>query len=243
MARQDVLQDVLFLDIETVPFVPRFGELGEEWQRLWEEKSQYFRERNDQSVEESYARAGIYAEFGRVICIGVAYFQSAGEECELRVSGFCEDDEESTLRAFSLFLTRTAGKPFRRLCAHNGKEFDFPYLCRRMLINGVPLPPMLRIAGRKPWEIPHLDTMELWKFGDYKHYTSLKLLAAVFGIPSPKGDMDGSQVADVFWKDRDIRRIVSYCRKDVITLARVYQRLSGLNWIQDEHVVEVENIS
>jgi uncharacterized protein YprB with RNaseH-like and TPR domain len=138
------------------------------------------------------------------------------------------------LQEFAEFLEKYTRNPFRVLCAHNGKEFDFPYLCRRMLIQGIALPSLLQIGGLKPWEVPHLDTLELWKFGDYKHYTSLKLLAAVMGVPDSKDDIDGSEVGRVYWKEGDLDRIARYCRKDVITLARVYQRLTGVR--HTEHV-------
>jgi 3'-5' exonuclease len=233
------LHEILFLDIETVPAAPDWTGLEPSWQRLWEEKSRIFRERQQLELEESYGRAGIYAEFGKIICIGVGYFNQTPEGEELRVTSFSGDDEESMLREFGAFLDRVTRKPFRYLCAHNGKEFDFPYICRRMLACGIPLPRLLRIAGLKPWEVPHLDTMELWKFGDFKHYTSLRLLAGVFGIPDSKEDMDGSMVASVYWTDRDLGRIREYCRRDVSVLARVYQRLQGLEAIPEEAVIQV----
>lgn len=216
------LRSILFLDIETVPSYPTFEDLSPETQALWEEKSRYNRERSGQGPEESYQSAGIYAEFGKVICIGLGYFDVKEEGSEFRLSSFCGSDEKVLLENFARLLRSRAGKRFQRLCAHNGKEFDFPYLCRRMLINGIDLPDQLDIAGRKPWEVQHLDTMELWKFGDHKHYTSLKLLASVFGIPTPKDDISGSDVRRVYYEERDLERIDRYCRKDVVTLARIY---------------------
>ena len=227
----------MFLDIETVPMEPEWAGLEQAWQVLWEEKSMFYREKNGVALEESYERAGIYAEFGKIICIGLGYFQRTTEGDELRVSSFSGKNERELLTDFGAFLDRYTKRPFRLLCAHNGKEFDFPYLCRRMLINQLPLPTLLRISGKKPWEIPHIDTMELWKFGDYKHYTSLKLLAKVFGVPDSKDDIDGSQVGRVFWKDGDLARIDQYCRKDVVTLARVFQRLNGLDAVDQDNVV------
>ena len=126
------------------------------------------------------------------------------------------------------------------LCAHNGKEFDFPFLARRILVNELPLPAILDSAGKKPWETQYLDTMELWKFGDYKHYTSLELLAALFGIPTPKDDINGADIHRVYWEDHDLERIRIYCQKDVLTIARLFLKFQQQPGIEDEDVVYVE---
>jgi len=233
------LEEILFLDLETVPAVPDFSQLDEEFQQLWTEKSRFIREKNATSLEESYHSAGIYAEFGKIVCIGVGYFYRGTSGIAFRCTSFCGDDEKSILKDFSDLLRKRTNDPFRMLCAHNGKEFDFPYLCRRMLINSIDLPTLLDIAGKKPWEIGHIDTMELWKFGDYKHYTSLKLLAKLFGIPTPKDDIDGSQVRQVYWEEKNIERIASYCRKDVLTTAQLFLRYQGLPLIEAENIKEV----
>ena len=233
------LEEILFLDLETVPTVPDFSQLDEEFQQLWTEKSRFIREKNATSLEESYHSAGIYAEFGKIVCIGVGYFYRGTSGIAFRCTSFCGDDEKSILKDFSDLLRKRTNDPFRMLCAHNGKEFDFPYLCRRMLINSIDLPTLLDIAGKKPWEIGHIDTMELWKFGDYKHYTSLKLLAKLFGIPTPKDDIDGSQVRQVYWEEKNIERIASYCRKDVLTTAQLFLRYQGLPLIEAENIKEV----
>jgi uncharacterized protein YprB with RNaseH-like and TPR domain len=217
--------DVLFLDIETVPQFERFEDLPDESKKLWEEKSRYIRERRQVSITESYDDAGIYAEFGKIVCVSVGYFPD--ERTDLRLKSFYGHDERDILKRFCEMLQEYHHKPFRLLCAHNGKEFDFPYLCRRMLVNGIRLPELLNIAGKKPWEIPHLDTMELWKFGDYKHYTSLRLLASIFGIPSPKDDIEGSEVRGVYYTAGDLDRIERYCRKDVATVAMLIQAYRG----------------
>jgi len=234
------LHEILFLDIETVPQQPVFSALDDHWAELWEEKSAFYRERHGMPLEESYDRAGIYAEFGKVICVGVGYFNRSSDGEELRITSFSGDDEKEVLESFARFLGRHDRNPFRLLCAHNGKEFDFPYLCRRMITQGVALPRLLRLGGLKPWEVPHLDTMEMWKFGDFKHYTSLKLLAGVMGVADSKDDIDGSMVAQVYWTNGDLPRIDRYCRKDVATLARVFQRLTGTASIPEEQVIMVE---
>lgn len=227
MLSQLNLEEILFLDIETVPQTDSFEQLEEDWKSLWSDKSRLMREKHQTSLEASYESAGIYAEFGKIIVIGVGYLAWQHRERVFRTKAFSGHDEKEVLTAFAALLNKHTQNPFRLLCAHNGKEFDFPYLCRRMLVHGIPLPQLLNIAGRKPWEVAHLDTMELWKFGDYKHYTSLRLLARLFDIPTPKDDIDGSQVREVYWKDNDLARIERYCLKDVVTVAHLLTRFTG----------------
>lgn len=221
------LSEILFLDIETVSAHKTFDELSPYEQSLWEEKSKFTRERKQITLSESYQEAGIHAEFGKIVCISVGHFQELSGQLQYRTHSYFGHDERALLEDFASMLNRKGGKAFRLLCAHNGKEFDFPYIGRRMLINQIRLPEMLNLAGKKPWESAHLDTMELWKFGDYKHYTSLKLLAHVFGIPTPKDDIDGSQVNAVYYEEQDLNRIELYCRKDVITIAKLFLAYRG----------------
>lgn len=230
-------EEVLFLDIETVPQYKSFEDLDETTRNLWEEKSRFTRERRSLELADSYQEAGIYAEFGKIVCISAGYFSNRNGERNFRVSSFFGHDEKIILKDFAEMLSKCHQHPFRILCAHNGKEFDFPYICRRMLVNGMTLPAMLDIAGKKPWEIPHLDTMELWKFGDYKHYTSLKLLAHIFGIPTPKDDIDGSQVRGVYYDEGNLDRIETYCKKDVITVARIFMAYRGEEVFNEEEVL------
>jgi DNA polymerase elongation subunit (family B) len=133
-------------------------------------------------------------------------------------------------------LEACSSKKDLSLCAHNGKEFDFPYLSRRMMVNGISLPAVLDNAGKKPWEVKFVDTLELWKFGDYKHYTSLELLAYLFGIPTPKDDIDGSMVAGIYYQEKDLPRIARYCEKDVLTIIRLLLKFAGQDTIAEEHV-------
>ncbi|MFN0032618.1 MAG: 3'-5' exonuclease [Flavobacteriales bacterium] len=232
-------EQILFLDIETVPQQSGFERLTEEWQTLWAEKSRFTRERQQLGLEESYHNAGIYAEFGKVICISAGYFFKTKRERVLRVTSFFGDDEKKILIDFSKLLKNNTGKRFKLLCAHNGKEFDFPYLCRRMLVNDIKLPTLLDMAGKKPWEINHLDTLELWKFGDFKHYTSLKLLAKIFNVPTPKDDIDGSQVRTVYYEDKNLARIEAYCKKDVATVAQIFLRYRGEEILSEEQIIHV----
>jgi len=231
------LEHILFLDIETVPQHQHFSDLDETSQQLWELKTQYQR-KDEFSPEEFYDRAGIWAEFGKIVCISVGYFKMQGDTRNFRTTSFY-GDESKILKEFKQLLTDYFSSVKHLLCAHNGKEFDFPYIARRMVINGINLPYKLDLFGKKPWEVPHLDTMELWKFGDYKHYTSLKLLAHILGIPSPKEDMDGSMVKDVFYKEKDIDRIIDYCELDVVTTAQVFLRMRNEELLTDDEIKKV----
>ena len=219
-------EDILFLDIETVPEKQTFDELSDDFKQFWEKKSAYFRKENE-SASDVYQRAGIYAEFGKIICISAGFINTMNGEKKFRVKSFYGEEKE-LLTAFSQMLEKFTRRSNEvNLCAHNGKEFDFPYIARRMLINGLKLPHILDVAGKKPWEVKFLDTLELWKFGDYKHYTSLSLLTSVFNIPSPKDDIDGSMVADVFYEKNELERIVIYCEKDVLAVVQLYLRFKG----------------
>jgi predicted PolB exonuclease-like 3'-5' exonuclease len=224
------LQHILFIDIETVPQIYKYDELKLETRNLWDTKWQYSK---DVTSEQHYSKAGIYAEFAKVISIGLGYYNGN----EFRVKCISGDDEKKILTEFSELVSKHFNKKDNCLCAHNGKEFDYPFLCRRFLINGIKLPKILQIQGKKPWEVNHLDTMELWKFGDYKNYTSLNLLAHVFHIPSPKDDMDGSMVSKVYYEEKNLKKINTYCMKDVITLARVYSRFVNADELKEEHIV------
>lgn len=234
MLQQLDLQNILVLDIETVPQFSSFEELPEHLQKLWDLKTR-FQRKEDETPSDFYQRAGIWAEFGKIICISVGIFKN---NHSFRVKSFYSHDEEELIIDFIQLLN--SQPPQLILCAHNGKEFDFPYLCRRILIKGLEIPAQLQIAGKKPWEINHLDTMELWKFGDYKNYTSLNLLAAIFEIPTPKDDIDGSMVGSVYWIENDLERIKTYCQKDVITTARLLQRFKGLPFLTDEQITYVD---
>ena len=229
--------NILFLDIETVSQQETYHHLSEEWKELWDLKAGLInRNRDDENSESAYPRAAIYAEFGKIICISCGCLQANGADRKLVIKSYSNDDEKKLLIDFADMLQKWSGDSDKFLCAHNGKEFDYPYICRRMIINGIEIPEALKIAGRKPWEIRHLDTMELWKFGDYKSYTSLKLLAKVLGIPSPKDDIDGSMVNSVYWIEKDLDRIVEYCQKDVITLAQVLLRFHCQPLIKPENI-------
>ena len=230
------LENILFLDIETVPEFGSFSELDDEKKILWEEKSKYLR-KEEYTAEEFYERAGIWSEFGKIICISVGYFSFKNGDRKFRLTSF-KGEEQKLLVDFTNLLEEHFYKPSHLLCAHNGKEFDYPFIARRMLIHHMRLPSKLNLFGKKPWEVPHLDTLELWKFGDYKHYTSLKLLTHVLGIPSPKEDIDGSMVRSVFYDQGEINRIVEYCERDVLAVAQVILRLR-----QEDLLIESEIIS
>jgi len=234
------IENVLFLDIETVPAYAEYGLMSDRFQKLWDKKVERLNQFKGDAAEIPspsgiYGRAGIYSEFGRIICISVgAYLKD-----EFRIKSFSGHDEHKLLTDFSRLLNTRYNKPEHLLCAHNGKEFDFPYIARRLLIQGIKIPSILDLSGKKPWEVSHLDTMELWKFGDYKNFTSLELLAAIFDIPTPKNDIDGSQVAEVYYKENDLPRIVHYCTRDVLTVAQIFRRYRGEALIEEDAVILV----
>jgi 3'-5' exonuclease len=234
------IENILFLDIETVPQYPTHEQLPVNFATLWEKKAgqlsrvEKFSTGETMKPEDVYDRAGIYAEFGKIVCISTGVLRNKS----LWVKSFSGDDEKELLTGFIDMLNKVKEKNIYYLCAHNGKEFDYPYLIRRMLINGLEVPAILDLSGKKPWEVNHLDTMELWKFGDFKNYTSLELLATVFGIPTPKDDIKGSDVSRVFWQDHDLPRIVTYCQKDVTTIVNLFLRFKGKPMI-DEDAIQI----
>jgi uncharacterized protein YprB with RNaseH-like and TPR domain len=230
-------EDILFLDIETVPLASSFEDLAPVSQSFWDKKSKQFRGA-DQSAGDVYERAGIYAEFGKVICISVGYIKEKSPFI-FRLKSFFGDDEKTLLSEFSAMLTRFTKNKEALLCAHNGKEFDYPYMARRMIINNLIIPDILDNAGKKPWEIKLLDTLDLWKFGDYKSYTSLDLLTSILGIQSPKDDIDGSMVAHVYRDEHDLKRIALYCEKDVLAVAQVLLRFMNLPGIDPDKTESV----
>jgi predicted PolB exonuclease-like 3'-5' exonuclease len=230
------LSQFLFLDVETVPEVYQFNDLPDDKKTLFEKKVRY-RLKEEQTVEELYEQAGIWAEFGKIIVISVGFFVK-DDGSEFRLKSFASDDEKQVLQDFAELLN---AKYFQRkdlkLCAHNGKEFDFPYIARRMIINRIEIPKQLAVYGKKPWETPFCDTMELWRFGDYKHYTSLELLTNILGIPSPKQDIEGKDVARVYYEEKDLERIKNYCENDVIAIAQVLLRYMNKDLLKPEQIV------
>ncbi len=237
MIKRIKLEHILFLDIETVPQFADYDSLENPTKLLWEAKTKYQRKENF-TPKEFYDRAGIWAEFGKIICISVGYFKQKEDPRNFRVTSFY-GEEADILKDFKALLETHFNKSNHLLCAHNGKEFDFPYIARRMVILGIDLPEKLNLFGKKPWEVPHLDTLELWKFGDYKTFTSLSLMAHVLGIPSPKNDISGEQVRDVFYKEKDIDRIVAYCEKDTVTVAQIILKLRNQDLLSASEVLSV----
>ena len=232
------LTSYLFLDIETVPQIYNYQDLDEKKKKLFEKKVKY-RLSEEIRPEDLYQEAGIWAEFGKIIVISTGFFVKNGE---FRIKSFASHNEKKLLQDFAKLLN---SEYFQRkdlkLCAHNGKEFDFPYIARRMIINQIPLPKQLQMHGKKPWETPFCDTMELWRFGDYKHYTSLELLTDILGIPSPKIDIEGKDVARVYYEEKDLKRITEYCERDVISVAQIILRLAGKELLTAEKIVKVKN--
>ena len=215
------IENVLFLDIETVPQIDAWNNLDSTTQYLWDKKTKSQRKDEIEASEFYEQRAGIMAEFGMIICISIGMIDS--NSGKLKIKTFAGEEKSLLIEFCELFNAPRMNNVV--LCAHNGKEFDFPYIARRLFLFVIRPPLPFQMFGKKPWEIPHIDTMELWKFGDWKSYVSLELLAHIFGIPTPKDDIDGSMVADIYYKDGDIDRIIHYCEKDVLTLANVFRRM------------------
>jgi hypothetical protein len=229
------LTKILFLDVETVSQYANFEELPERFKNLWIKKANYIANEHE-TPEETYNRAAIYSEFGKIVCISVGFLAWQNNAYVLRIKSFFGDDEKTVLLDFFELLNKHFNTQNHYLCAHNGKEFDYPYIARRALINGLSLPKLLQIAGKKPWEVKLLDTMELWKFGDYKSYTSLDLLTSVFDIPTPKDDIDGSMVNATYWIENDLEKIVTYCQKDVVALTQLFLKMNQLDLIPEENI-------
>lgn len=231
-------QNILFLDIETAPQYPSYEQMPGEWKALWDIKANSLLKHHEgETIGSIYPRAGIYAEFGKIICISCGVIQGSGKDKKMVMKSFYGDDERELLLQFTDMLNKWTGGEAKLLCAHNGKEFDFPFLCRRMVVHQVAIPAILNVAGKKPWEVNHLDTMELWKFGDFKSFTSLNLLAHTLDIPTPKDDIDGSMVWKVYWEEKNLPRIVTYCQKDVVTVAQLLLRMNGESLIREENIL------
>lgn len=231
---------VLFLDIETVPAVPDFSALDERTAKLFADKTRFEQERSGKAAEEVYAdKGGIFAEFGKIVCIGVGALRREGNAYALRATSFHGDDERDILERFTALLNKSYHTDGHWLCGHNGREFDFPWIARRCIVHGIKLPKLLDVGGLKPWEVGFLDTMKMWSFGDHKNFTSLALLTHLLGIPTPKDDISGADVARVYYKDKDVERIATYCKKDVVATAQLYLRLKGEVMVHEEDVTMV----
>ncbi len=229
------LEKILFLDIETVPEYYTYGELDEKTADLYDKKTKFF-QKDGLTAEDVYDRAGVYAEFGKIVCISCGFINEKMTGKQIRLKSFSGHDERKLLLDFAELLMRYYNSPNHSLCGHNAKEFDFPFIARRMLINGIDIPEILDIAGKKPWEVNLLDTMELWKFGDYKHYTSIALLCHIFNVPTPKDDISGADVARVYYEENDLARITKYCEKDVVALIQLFLKFRNEGLVKEENI-------
>lgn len=239
MAGNIAPQNILFLDIETVSAKSGYQELDDDWQALWNKKAAHLGQNEMKSAEALYyEKAGIFAEFGKIIAIAVGLIHTDEDNNnQIRIKCYYGHEENALLADFGTMIQQGFDPSKLYLCAHNGKEFDFPYISRRMLVNSISLPAVLDTGGKKPWEVHHLDTMELWKFGDRKNFTSLDLLAKLFGIKSSKTeDIDGSMVNHVYYEENDIEKIAKYCQRDVAVLAQLYMKLNGLPLVAENNI-------
>ena len=242
--QKKTLKNVLFIDIETVPLTKNFHELPESLQHLWKYKSkQFLTDKSNEVTEELAAqfyteKAGIYADFGKIVCISVGYLSNEkSSRPQLRIKTL-QGKEVDILKAFNKMLKlhyNDLDNSF--LCGHNIREFHIPFICRRSMVHGLNLPRMLNISGKKPWEVKHLlDTMLLWRFGDFKNYTSLPLLAGALGITLPSDDLEGDQIGKTYWEENDIDRIIANCEDEVITVAKIAMRFAGKPLPKDEQI-------
>lgn len=236
------LRDLIFIDIETVPTASSYNELNISMKELWAAKHAFIKDENESAEDGYLKRAGVYAEFAKIICICIGYFHldKKSNKKNFRIKSFAGDDERILLEEFIHVIDKNFGAERFHFCGHNIREFDLPFICRRILINHLSLPEILDKSGKRPWEMQDVDTLQLWKFGDFKHYTSLKLLAEILGIPTPKNDIEGKDVCRVYWQENGLSRITEYCRKDVITVARLLLRFKGeKELLSDEDVIIV----
>lgn len=232
------LSSILFVDIETASGSPSYKELDDRLKHHWDRKAGFLHNPQELSLEDLYFdRAGIFAEFGQVLTIAVGYMTKSNDDSwGLRVKAFADKDEVRILNDFKYLLESKFDPSTLKLCAHNGREFDFPYICRRMLIQGISIPEVLDISSLKPWEIPIIDTMHMWKFGDRKNFTSLDLLASLFDIETSKSDIDGSDVTRVYHLEDGLERIAEYCKRDIVVTAQLFLKLKSLPTISPEHI-------
>ncbi|GAB2835353.1 3'-5' exonuclease family protein [Ferruginibacter profundus] len=236
-----ILENLLLIDIETVPEHPSFDLLSDDWKQLWEEKTVRSLPDFTSAAEFYPQRAGVMAEFAKIVCISIGYFTKQGNALQLRLKSFFGDDEKKLLQEFITTVNQMETKNNKwSFAGHNIKEFDIPFICRRLIINGLRIPAYLDFQNMKPWDTNTVDTFQYWRFGDYKNYTSLKLLAAALGVPSPKDDIDGSMVAEVYWKEKNLQRIATYCQKDVVTTGNIILRLKNMELLKEEQVVVVQ---
>lgn len=234
------LENLLLIDIETASQMKNYDSLNDEWKQLWTEKIHKALPENITAEEYYPLRAGIMAEFAKVICVSFGYFRTVNNILELRIKSFYSDNEKDILENFikTLYHLHAVNNEWC-FTGHNIKEFDVPFLCRRLLVNNLNIPTFMDFQNMKPWETPVTDTLHWWRFGDYKHYTSLKLLAATLGVPSPKDDIDGSMVGHVFWEEKNLERIAIYCQKDVVTVANVMLRFKNMPLLTPEQIVYI----
>lgn len=241
-------EDLIIIDIETASIHPDFQHMDDVWKNLWEEKVARSLPEKITAAEFYPLRAGVMAEFSKIICISMGYFNRE-ESLHMRVKSFYGHDEGVLLKGFLATLNKIENINNNWCFAgHNIKEFDIPFICRRLLVNGIALPKYLDFQNMKPWETNIVDTFQYWRFGDYKNFTSLKLLAATMGVPSPKDDIDGSMVGELYWsgdeeqRASNLKRIAVYCQKDVVTTGNIILRFKNLEMVHPDDIDIVESV-
>lgn len=231
-------EQLLLIDIETVPLYKSYDELPDKLKPLWDRKSLQINPDESNTANMFSERAGIYAEFGKIICISLGYLIKKDSNYQLKVKTLASNDEKELLKDFIQICNKFFTQATMQFCGHNIREFDIPYICRRTLINRLDLPNiLLDLQQKKPWENPMLDTLQFWKFGEYKNFVSVDLLATILEIESPKYDINGSDVARVYWQENDLDRIKNYCNRDIVTVAQILMRLIGKPLLAEDSIV------
>jgi len=223
------IESIIFLDIETVSLFPNLLLADDATKKEWARKIMKTNPTITPALlDDTYKeQAALHPEFSFITCISVGMVKG-GKVYIKNIFGF-DHDEERTLEIFCETMQKIIEKMERlqpKLCAHFGKGFDYPFISKRMLVHGMTIPNILDSYGKKPWEITNLDTHEIWKMGGFNS-ASLSAIAHAFGIPSPKDDIDGSQVGHVYWVDSKIDRIATYCAKDVFALINIFRCMQG----------------
>ena len=231
----DQLKNIVFFDIETAGSHESLDALQEDnplLATLWSKRCEYLREKfeenKDLTDEELYLnKAALHPEFNRIVCASFGRIAGDVDSTSMIIKSYSGDDESEILDGIDKVLTK-----FNKmnLCGHNIKRFDIPVMGKRFLINGKKLPKSLMIYDSKPWELPFIDTSDIWSFGAWQEgFASLELIAASLKVPSPKDDIRGEDVHSVFWESSEHSRIAEYCAKDVKVLGDIMLKISGFS--------------
>lgn len=230
---------IVFFDLETASEYESLDQLAlnkPKMAELWSKRCEYlrsrFEENKDMTDEQLYeAKAALTPEFARIVCATFGRVTFIGEDPNVIIKSYCSEHEDEVLDGIQKVFDKFASLKFS---GHNIKRFDIPMMCKRLLIHGRSLPKGLQIQNLKPWEMPFIDTSEVWSFGAWQEgFVSLELLVTAIGLETPKGDIKGEDVSRVFWQDGDTHRIAEYCQRDVFAGIQALLKLSGLPVVEE----------